>query len=90
MVMRSCGRSWILCFDEYVKEGVAELDQSKLPQLLALRYRAVNDAARELGGTARIRETFVGFQKHLYARLVEPEMLHGCQREFVGALVKSL
>jgi hypothetical protein len=31
---------------EYVKEGVAELDQGKLPQLLALKYRAVNDAAR--------------------------------------------
>src|SRR5262249_2373058 len=32
---------------EYVKEGVGELDQGKLPQLLALRYRAVEDAARE-------------------------------------------
>ncbi|MGE3703574.1 MAG: type I restriction-modification enzyme R subunit C-terminal domain-containing protein, partial [Hyphomicrobiaceae bacterium] len=54
---------------EYVKEGVAELDQEKLPQLLALKYRAVADATRELGGIPRIRETFVGFQKFLYERV---------------------
>lgn len=54
---------------EYVKEGVAELDQAKLPQLLALKYRAVNDAARELGGIPKIRETFIGFQKFLYERV---------------------
>lgn len=54
---------------EYVNEGVGELDDAKLPQLLSIRYRAVNDAARELGGIARIRDTFIGFQKHLYARV---------------------
>ena len=54
---------------EYVKEGVAELDQSKLPQLLAVKYQAVEDAARELGGIPRIRETFIGFQKFLYERV---------------------
>ena len=54
---------------EYVKECVAELDQSKLPHLLTLKYRAVNDAARELGGIPKIRETFIGFQKYLYARV---------------------
>lgn len=51
---------------EYVNEGVGELDEAKLPQLLALKYKTVNDAARELGGIARIRDTFVGFQKYLY------------------------
>ena len=54
----------------YVKEGASELDQSKLTHLLQLKYRAVSDAAIELGGTTRIRETFVGFQKYLYARAV--------------------
>jgi type I restriction enzyme, R subunit len=54
---------------EYVKEGSAELDQAKLPHLLALKYRAVNDAARELGGIPKIRETFIGFQKFLYERV---------------------
>jgi type I restriction enzyme R subunit len=53
---------------QYVSEGVGELDQAKLPRLLELKYRAVNDAAAELGGVAKIREAFVGFQTHLYAR----------------------
>jgi type I restriction enzyme, R subunit len=51
---------------QYVKEGVGELDQAKLPHLLELKYRAVSDAARELGGVAKIRDAFVGFQRHLY------------------------
>ena len=53
---------------QYVSEGVGELDQAKLPHLLELRYRAISDAALELGGVAKIREAFVGFQAHLYAR----------------------
>ncbi|MCJ2030378.1 DEAD/DEAH box helicase family protein [Methylobacterium sp. J-043] len=51
---------------QYVKEGVGELDQTKLPRLLELKYRAVSDAASELGGVAKIRDAFVGFQRHLY------------------------
>ncbi len=51
---------------QYVREGVSELDQAKLPDLLELKYQAVSDAAAELGGVSRIREAFVGFQKHLY------------------------
>ncbi|MCB9989325.1 MAG: DEAD/DEAH box helicase family protein [Rhodospirillales bacterium] len=51
---------------QYVKEGVTELDQEKLPDLLELRYHAISDAAQELGGVAKIREAFVGFQKTLY------------------------
>jgi len=51
---------------QYVKEGVGELDQAKLPHLLELKYRAVRDAAMELGGIAAIRAAFVGFQQHLY------------------------
>ncbi|TRO81921.1 EcoAI/FtnUII family type I restriction enzme subunit R [Trichloromonas acetexigens] len=53
---------------EYVKEGVGELDVAKLPGLLELKYGNAYDAAEELGGAALIRETFVGFQRHLYAR----------------------
>ncbi len=51
---------------EYIKEGVGELDLAKLPGLLELRYGNVNDAAEQLGGAQLIRETFVGFQEHLY------------------------
>ena len=53
---------------QYVKEGVGELDQAKLPHLLELKYRAVSDAAAELGGVANIRSAFVGFQRHLYSQ----------------------
>ena len=51
---------------QYVKEGTTELDRDKLPHLLELKYRAVRDAAIELGGIAAIRDAFVGFQPHLY------------------------
>ncbi|MGH7086422.1 MAG: type I restriction-modification enzyme R subunit C-terminal domain-containing protein, partial [Acetobacteraceae bacterium] len=52
---------------QYVKEGVGELDRAKLPHLLELKYRAVSDAATELGGVAHIGSAFVGFQRHLYS-----------------------
>ena len=52
---------------QYVKEGVGELDQAKLPDLLALKYDAVSDAVAELGSVAKIRDVFIGFQEHLYA-----------------------
>lgn len=54
---------------EYVREGVKELDESKLTPLLVLKYKDVNDAARQLGGPGKIREAFIGFQKYLYSRI---------------------
>jgi type I restriction enzyme R subunit len=51
---------------QYVKEGVNELDDAKLPDLLELKYKAIVDAKRELGNIKSIRETFIGFQEHLY------------------------
>ncbi|HRI76631.1 MAG TPA: DEAD/DEAH box helicase family protein [Alphaproteobacteria bacterium] len=51
---------------QYVREGVGELDQEKLPHLLELKYKAVHDAMKTLGGATRVREAFVGFQKNLY------------------------
>lgn len=51
---------------QYVLEGVGELDNEKLPNLLELKYKAVSDAAEQLGGVARIRDAFIGFQKYLY------------------------
>jgi type I restriction enzyme R subunit len=52
--------------EQYVKEGVDELDDSKLPDLLELKYKAIADAKRELGAIKSIRDTFIGFQEHLY------------------------
>jgi type I restriction enzyme R subunit len=53
---------------QYVREGVGELDQDKLPILLELKYHAVNDAVAALGQIAFIRQLFVEFQKFLYSR----------------------
>jgi len=53
--------------DQYVKEGVQELDDEKLPDPLELKYHAVTDAVARLGSVIAIREVFVGFQRHLYS-----------------------
>jgi type I restriction enzyme R subunit len=53
--------------DQYVKEGVDELDVGKLTPLLRLRYKnALSDAVTDLGNADQIRKVFVGFQKFLY------------------------
>ena len=52
--------------EQYVKQGVSELDDTKLPDLLELKYQAIADAKRELGDIKSIRDTFVKFQEHLY------------------------
>ena len=56
--------------EQYVRDGVDELDDKKLPELLELKYKAIADAKRELGSIPSIRETFIGFQKHLYKEKV--------------------
>ena len=53
---------------KYIESGVSELDQEKLPHLLALKYHALSDATALLGSTEKILATFVSFQKHLYQR----------------------
>lgn len=52
--------------DHYVAEGVSELDQEKLPDLLELKYHSMGDAIAELGTVGAIRDAFIGFQAHLY------------------------
>ena len=52
--------------EKYIETGVEELDQEKLPELLKLKYLALNDAAEILGGVDKIRKTFMSFQKYLY------------------------
>mgnify|MGYP006425809183 CR=1 FL=1 len=51
---------------QYVKQGVDELDDTKLGNLLTLKYDAIGDAKKELGDIASIREMFIGFQTYLY------------------------
>ncbi len=54
--------------DQYIKEGVRELDQDKLPQLLELKYHDLRDAVVELGSVSDIRRVFIGFQEYLYSQ----------------------
>ena len=51
---------------QYISQGVGELDQEKLSDLLQLKYRSVPDAIDQLGDVPAIRDTFVGFQQYLY------------------------
>ena len=55
--------------DHYISQGVDELDQEKLPGLLALKYHSVGDAVAELGSVSEIRDVFIGFQENLYTPL---------------------
>ncbi len=52
---------------KYIETGVDELDQEKLPDLLSLKYYSITDAAEKLGGIEAIKETFIAFQRYLYA-----------------------
>jgi type I restriction enzyme R subunit len=54
---------------QYVQSGVSELDDAKLADLLILKYNALADAKHELGDIKSIRDTFVGFQTHLYEEM---------------------
>lgn len=51
---------------QYVKQGVEELDDTKLGDLLVLKYHALADAKKALGDISTIRNTFIGFQTYLY------------------------
>lgn len=51
---------------QYIKQGVGELNQEKLKDLIGLKYQSIHDATSELGNTSEIRQLFVGFQKYLY------------------------
>lgn len=53
---------------KYIETGVEELDEEKLPDLLTLKYHAIQDASEMLGGVENIRTTFFDFQKYLYER----------------------
>ena len=52
---------------KYIETGIEELGQEKLPDLLKIKYSAINDATELLGGVNRIRATFFNFQQHLFA-----------------------
>lgn len=53
--------------DKYVLDGVNELAAKKMRSLIELKYNTISDATAELGSTAVIRDTFIGFQQYLYS-----------------------
>ncbi len=55
---------------QYVKQGVDELDDTKIGDLLVLKYHAIADAKKELGDISTIRNMFIGFQTYLYDKRV--------------------
>ncbi|NNE32514.1 MAG: DEAD/DEAH box helicase family protein [Winogradskyella sp.] len=52
--------------EQYVRDGVDELDDDKLSPLLQLKYNSITDAKRALGSIQSIRDAFIGFQEYLY------------------------
>ncbi len=47
--------------EQYIKAGVGELNRTKLPQLLELKYHTVRDAVNELGSVAISVQYLSGF-----------------------------
>ena len=54
--------------NKYVDNGVEELDEEKLPQLLNLKYHAIANAEQLLCSIEKIRSIFFAFQENLYAK----------------------
>jgi type I restriction enzyme R subunit len=53
---------------QYIDVGYSELNQEKLPSLIGLKYKSINDAKEILGSPEAIRDIFIEFQKYLYDR----------------------
>ncbi|QDU13601.1 Type-1 restriction enzyme R protein [Gimesia maris] len=53
----------------YIEDGEEALDQEVLPELLKLKYEAIQDAITAMGGADNITSTFIDFQKYLYSVL---------------------
>lgn len=54
---------------KYLEAGVDVLGEEQLPLLLNLKYQAISDAEKLLGGVVRIREIFFGMQRGLYQKV---------------------
>lgn len=52
--------------DAYIKHGIEELKNDKLPQLMQLKFGSVPEGIEALGGIEKARQAFLNFQSHLY------------------------
>jgi type I restriction enzyme R subunit len=67
--------------DQYVTQGVDQLDADKLTPLLKLRYNnALHDAMADLGDAVQVRQAFVGMQMYLYTAKETQKDLYGKQK----------
>jgi type I restriction enzyme R subunit len=68
---------------KYIEIGVDELDQEKLPFLLANKYQSLEDAKEILGDAANISRLFIEFQKYLYLQKVaKKKKKKSCKQKF--------
>lgn len=54
--------------EQYIKQGVDELEEEKLAQLLKNKYNSISDAIDILGDINEVRHLFFEFQKYLYKK----------------------
>ena len=55
---------------QYVKEGISELDDERIGKLVNLKYGSPMNALQELGKPDEIRSMFCNFQQYLYKNAV--------------------
>jgi len=54
--------------NNYIQEGIDELDISNLSTIINAKYGSINEAQKELGSSGEIKEVFTDFQKYLYQK----------------------
>jgi type I restriction enzyme R subunit len=56
--------------NNYIREGIDELDIKKLPTAIKSKYNTIEDARKVLGKEEEINKVFIEFQKHLYDKKI--------------------
>ena len=54
--------------NNYIQEGIDELDISNLSTIINAKYGSINEAQKQLGSSNEIKEAFTDFQKYLYQK----------------------
>jgi len=55
--------------NNYIQEGIDELDVSNLSTIINAKYGSINEAQKQLGSSSEIKEVFSDFQKYLYQKI---------------------
>ena len=54
----------------YIKEGIDELDDTRLGHMITLKYNTIYEAKETLGDLKEFRDIFIEFQKYLYQEVI--------------------